>query len=320
MEKKLYMLEKNIIKGTNQIWVKICGITNFEDALFTANAGADALGFILSTDSPRKISLEKAEEIITKINNLFSVTKFKNLLNENATTARGKNGIYSKNKTRSISFVAVLVNENFSFIKSILNKKIFDILQLSGDENLDLIYKIKKYNPEIKIIKALRIKNGYFDDLGNLVLGKLPGKPSCKHLCKHLFKLLGKPLCSPDGLINPAELAKLSYLNELSELADLVDFYLLDSYDEKKYGGTGKTLDWQKIKNTINIIKNTHLFSNKPLILAGGLNPENVCLAIKTVKPFGVDCSSGVESFKGKKDEKKVRKFIKEAKINYLSN
>jgi phosphoribosylanthranilate isomerase len=76
---------------------------------------------------------------------------------------------------------------------------------------------------------------------------------------------------------------------------------LLDTYAKSSHGGTGKTFDWQK---AIAIAK------QKPIILAGGLTPDNVSLAIETVRPFAVDVSSGVEQSKGLKDHKKVCAFI----------
>lgn len=86
------------------------------------------------------------------------------------------------------------------------------------------------------------------------------------------------------------------------------DAVLLDTYHPQMAGGTGKTFDW----NIAGKIKTT-----KPIILAGGLNPNNVMEAIKTVKPFAVDVSSGVETG-GVKDISKIREFIKKAKEVFL--
>jgi phosphoribosylanthranilate isomerase len=77
--------------------------------------------------------------------------------------------------------------------------------------------------------------------------------------------------------------------------------FLLDSYDRDKYGGTGKQLDWDMARQVA---------ENFDIILAGGLTPENVAMAIKTARPWGVDVSSGVET-KGEKDVKKIQAFIK---------
>lgn len=83
-----------------------------------------------------------------------------------------------------------------------------------------------------------------------------------------------------------------------------VSAYLLDSYDSEKLGGTGKTFDWKLIKGV----------KNKRIILAGGLNPDNVGEAIRECSLYGVDVSSGVESSPGIKDYKKIRDFIKAVK------
>ncbi|MCP4266033.1 MAG: phosphoribosylanthranilate isomerase [Candidatus Brocadiaceae bacterium] len=80
---------------------------------------------------------------------------------------------------------------------------------------------------------------------------------------------------------------------------------LLDGYSENKMGGTGTTFDWRIVKK---------LEISIPIIVAGGLTHLNVSQAIKIVKPYGVDVSSGVESRPGEKDKRLIRKFIDAAK------
>lgn len=84
-----------------------------------------------------------------------------------------------------------------------------------------------------------------------------------------------------------------------------VNAFLLDAYDEAAYGGTGKTFDWE-------VIREARKYG--PIILAGGLNPENAARAVKEARPYAVDVSSGVESEKGIKDHKKILKFIRAVK------
>lgn len=76
---------------------------------------------------------------------------------------------------------------------------------------------------------------------------------------------------------------------------------LLDTYT-KAGGGSGQTFDWSLIPEDVPL----------PLILAGGLNPDNVATAVETVRPYAVDVSSGVESEPAIKDHKKIEQFIKE--------
>lgn len=85
-----------------------------------------------------------------------------------------------------------------------------------------------------------------------------------------------------------------------------VDALLLDSRTKDRLGGTGLTHDWNISERIVNEV-------NRPVILAGGLNADNVYDAVKKVKPFGVDVNSGVES-DNKKDFDKVSRFILNAK------
>ncbi len=77
--------------------------------------------------------------------------------------------------------------------------------------------------------------------------------------------------------------------------------FLFDAFDPKLRGGTGKTFDW-------NLVREAKRFG--PIILAGGLTPENVGQAIREARPFAVDVASGVESAPGKKDAAKLRAFF----------
>ena len=81
--------------------------------------------------------------------------------------------------------------------------------------------------------------------------------------------------------------------------------YLLDAWSPQAHGGTGQTFDWELARSVATTGK---------LVLAGGLTPENVAEAVRTVAPYGVDVSSGVESTPGRKDPEKVRGFIRRAK------
>ena len=84
------------------------------------------------------------------------------------------------------------------------------------------------------------------------------------------------------------------------------DGYLLDAYSRNGRGGTGETFNWELAVKAQQY--------GKPVFLAGGLTPENVAAAVRTVHPFGVDVSSGVESAPGKKDHAKLRAFVAAAK------
>lgn len=93
---------------------------------------------------------------------------------------------------------------------------------------------------------------------------------------------------------------------DASSYQDCVSGFLLDKASPAR-GGTGETFDWKLACKFISQV-------NKPVVLSGGLNPDNVVEAIETVKPFGIDVCSGVESRPGQKDLSKMKSFIEQAK------
>jgi phosphoribosylanthranilate isomerase len=94
-------------------------------------------------------------------------------------------------------------------------------------------------------------------------------------------------------------------LKSLAEYDGVVKALLLDTYLPDKLGGTGMTFNWEWALEAGKYGR---------IILAGGLNPENVAAAISIVKPYGVDASSGLEQSPGVKDHEKVTQFIAEVR------
>ena len=195
--------------------VKICGITNLDDARSAVAAGCDALGFVFYRKSPRYISPDDVSGIIRKL-------------------------------PCKIVKVGVFVDEKAQRIKNIAKLCRLDLVQLHGRESVNFCKKLKG----IKIIKAFRVKDR----------------------------------------------SSLKKINDYN-----ADFYMLDAYSSKEKGGTGEIFDWK-------IIENFEFL--KPVILSGGLTPDNVRDAIERFSPYGVDVSSGVEASPGKKDPFLMKKFV----------
>jgi len=80
---------------------------------------------------------------------------------------------------------------------------------------------------------------------------------------------------------------------------------LLDAWTDEVYGGSGESFDWSILKD---------FARQRPLILAGGLTPQNVAAAIREVRPYAVDVSSGVEAEPGRKDHEKMAEFIRQVR------
>jgi phosphoribosylanthranilate isomerase len=202
--------------------VKICGITNLEDARVAIDSGADALGFIFFSGSPRHISPESAAEIIS-------------------------------NLPPFIAKVGVFVDAPVDGILDIAGATGIDTVQLHGSESPAECAEIAA--SRLTVVKAFRVK-------------------------------------------------------EATSLEPIANYrasaFLLDSYVAGQLGGTGAKFNWDLALKAKQF--------NTPIILAGGLDPENVTDAVSKVFPYAVDVSSGVEASPGKKDHQKVRRFIARAK------
>jgi phosphoribosylanthranilate isomerase len=196
--------------------IKICGITNVEDAQRVVDLGANALGFVFVPSSPRNVGLEIAASIISHL-------------------------------PSTITKVGVFVNEQPSVITSIIEQTGITCLQFHGDEAPEALHGYR-----LPVWKAFRVSSTF--DVA--VVGSYSA-----------------------------------------------DAYLLDTFSSKSYGGTGKTFDWRIAAQAKQYGK---------IILSGGLNPQNVADAVRTVQPFGIDVNSGVEASPGKKDAAKLKKLFDE--------
>ena len=108
-------------------------------------------------------------------------------------------------------------------------------------------------------------------------------------------------------VIKAVRVQNQDHLEGCSEYSGVVAALLLDTYVSGRPGGTGLTFDW-------NLALEAKRYG--PIILAGGLNPNNVASAISAVKPYAVDASSGLEKKPGVKDHEKMARFIQAVRRN----
>lgn len=114
--------------------------------------------------------------------------------------------------------------------------------------------------------------------------------------CKQLKQELNLPIIKAIRVQSPQDLAIIN------EYKNYIDFILLDSFSEKEHGGSGQVFDWDiaiKAKDY-----------ETPIILAGGINAQNIKTAITEVRPYALDLSSGVECTKGIKDHKLMQELF----------
>ncbi|GAB6193357.1 phosphoribosylanthranilate isomerase [Desulfocastanea catecholica] len=200
--------------------VKVCGTTRLEDALVAADCGADALGFIFYSKSPRAIAPEKAAQIIKQL-------------------------------PPFVDRVGVFVNATIDEVVAVAATGL-SALQLHGNESVDYCWALRQKLPCCSLIKAIRVG-----------AESRPDDFAAYHAC--------------------------------------VDAFLLDTYVQGERGGTGRIFDWSIIEQ---------LQLHGPILLAGGLSPENVLAAISAVHPYAVDINSGVESHPGVKDHARLKNLL----------
>ena len=212
--------------------VKICGITNLEDALAATEAGADYLGFVLSATSKRIVKPDRVREIATRIKLL---------------------------EKRPL-LIGVFVNEDAPAITRMLRYCKLDLAQLHGEEPASMLVTAESalYG---RAFKAIRPRS-----------------------------------------LNQARAQARRYLSGAPKYGSYPSL-LLDAYTPSMRGGTGHLADWDLA---------TSLARDVPqMMLAGGLTPANVAEAIKKVRPFAVDVSSGTEVRPGCKNHQSMRDFIR---------
>ncbi|MFH0703175.1 MAG: phosphoribosylanthranilate isomerase [bacterium] len=117
-----------------------------------------------------------------------------------------------------------------------------------------------------------------------------------KEFCLNIFNNLNIPV------IKAIRVKNIDDILTIKDYKDIVFAVLLDSYSESQLGGTGKSFCWD-------IASKAKLF-NIPIILAGGLNSDNIEEACLKVQPYALDISSGVEKYKGIKDHAKLKKIF----------
>ncbi len=199
--------------------IKICGITNLEDARFAAGALVDYLGFIFYEKSPRYVEPGEAGAII--------------------------NWIEGPEK------VGVFVNQPLDDVNRIAKETGLDYVQLHGEESPEYCELVEK-----PIIKVIHIE-----------------EESVEYLLKH----------------------------QIEQYAEIADFLMFDTKIDGLWGGTGKSFDWDVLKE---------MDLEIPFFLSGGLNTGNIKEAIDTVHPFAVDVSSSLEQKPGLKDFEKIESFM----------
>ena len=254
-------------RGTKLI--KVCGITNAEDALVACQSGANLIGVIFAAASKRCVTAEQAKEVVATVRAFGERTSVVAIetpcqsepLPQLVSMARH----LEQNAGKRPMVVGVFQNQDPDFVRQMVVECGLDMVQLHGSEGMAACALANIGVPAIRVV--------------DVETDPETGKASSTAV-EDLLRML---------TADPA--------------AILLDTSIKGS---NAGGGTGVTFDWtiaQRIQD-----------AGLPVIIAGGLTPENVMDAVGSVRPWGIDVSSGVEATPGKKDLDKVKTFLKNAK------
>jgi len=248
------------------MWVKICGLTNPDDAQHALEAGADALGFIFVRQSPRYLPAHDPDwqawlPVLQGATRVLVVS-------DPAELPDGWEQCFEA--------VQWAVREPVSCVLTLqsLLRAIFAEPPPSGSP---CVQGEPNHGSPCEAGGTLR-RGGEHSNLTLWLALRFP------------------PECTAEGI-----------LQTLDALHAHAERFVLDTYHPTLLGGTGLTQDWARLREVC-------ARAPRPILLAGGLNPENVADAVRTAHPAGVDVSSGVEAAPGRKDPAKVRAFIRNAK------
>ena len=248
------------------MWVKICGLTNPDDAQHALEAGADALGFIFVRRSPRYLPAHDPDWQ-SWLPTLQGATRVL-VISDPTELPDGWE--------RCFEAVQWVVREPVSCVLTLqsLLRAIFAEPPPSGSP---CTQGEPNHGSPREAGGTLR-RGGEHSNLTLWLALRFP------------------PECTADAI-----------LQTLDALHAHAERFVLDTYHPTLLGGTGLTQDWARLREVC-------ARAPRPILLAGGLTPENVADAIRTARPAGVDVSSGVEAAPGRKDPAKVRAFIGNAK------
>ena len=219
--------------------------------------------------------------------------------------------------------------ENVIHIAGVIDQAEAEMLVTCGEVFLGFPFRLAKHKEDLPEEEASRIIRSLRPGVTCLLITYLSDAQQIVKLCRKL----GVSYVQLHGDIATDELARLKAMwpelrivkslivgdanlaeleQEIEKSAPHVDGYITDTYDRSTgaKGATGKTHDWVIDRRLVDI-------SPRPVIMAGGLNPENVREAIRQVHPAGVDVHTGIEGADGRKDRELTRKFIAEAKAGF---
>ncbi|KAG0224620.1 bifunctional tryptophan synthase trp1 [Actinomortierella wolfii] len=265
------------VEKESPVLVKICGIKTVDAALQATDLGADFIGMIFAEGSKRQVSMKVAAEIVEAVREYANISAAHNeTLNDGAESNKEKSGEQD-----------VAENEDWFRMharRAERNPRKPMIVGVFKDQTLEEM---------TRVVDTLKID-----------LVQFHGKED-----PTWAKFLPVPVIRAFHV--PAdETSAENVLKEVKASRGLDAYCLLDTASKTggAGGGEGKAFDWSIAKQVVDSQE-----GGFPILLAGGLDPNNVAEAVRQVRPWAVDVSSGVET-NGEKDEQKIRAFITRAK------